>query len=70
MLHNLLLYPKEDAIDKILSNFTIFAFFKKFHPQAQCLQLVLNLEREFTYPDGTRVAMLIPWLQNIDQHLK
>lgn len=46
-----------------------FAYFRKFHPDAKCIQLVLNLDREYTYPDGTRICSLIPWLRDIDQHL-
>ncbi len=46
-----------------------FTYFKKFHPSAHCIQLVLNLDREFTYPDGSIVTALVPWLQTIDQHL-
>ncbi len=40
--------------------------FSKFLPKARKLQLVLNLKREKTYPDGTEVRALIPWLEKID----
>lgn len=46
-----------------------FAHFKKFHPDAKCVQLVLNLEREYTYPDGAAVTSLIHWLSDIDLNL-
>jgi predicted AAA+ superfamily ATPase len=42
------------------------AHFAKFLPRVRKAQLVLNLKREKTYPDGTEVRALIPWLENMD----
>jgi len=46
-----------------------FAFFRKFHPNAHYVQLVLNLDRDYTYQDGTKIMRLIPWLRDIDLNL-
>ncbi len=53
--------------DKKLSN--SFAHFKKYFPQAQCIQLVLNLDREYSYPDGSKITGLVPWLSNLQENL-
>jgi predicted AAA+ superfamily ATPase len=42
------------------------AHFSKFLPKARKIQLVLNLNREKTYPDGTEVRALIPWLEKME----
>jgi uncharacterized protein len=42
------------------------AHFAKFIPNARKLQLVLNLKREKTDPDGTEVRSLIPWLERME----
>jgi predicted AAA+ superfamily ATPase len=41
-----------------------FAHFSKFLPSARKVQLVLNLKREKTFPDGAEVRALIPWLED------
>lgn len=41
------------------------AHFGKFLPNARKLQLVLHLKREKTYPNGTEVRTLVPWLEKM-----
>jgi predicted AAA+ superfamily ATPase len=43
-----------------------FGYFAKFVPAAKKTQLVLNLKREKTYPDGTEIRALIPWLADLE----
>lgn len=43
-----------------------FNHFRKFFPEAKTLQLVKELPREATYPDGLAVRELIPWLTNLN----
>lgn len=43
-----------------------FKYFSHFLPQAKKLQLVRNINREKTYPDGVEIRALIPWLANIN----
>jgi len=43
-----------------------FRHFDRFISQAARTQLVLNLDRERTYPDGVEVRSLIPWLSDLD----
>jgi len=43
-----------------------FNHFRKFMPEAAAVQLVKDLKREKTYPDGLEVRSLIPWLAAID----
>lgn len=39
-----------------------FAFFSKYLPDTQLIQLVLSLKREKTYPSGLQVRSLLTWL--------
>lgn len=43
-----------------------FTHFSRFLPGAAKTQLVLHLKREKTYPDGTEVRALVPWLSNLE----
>jgi uncharacterized protein len=43
-----------------------FAYFKKFFPEAEMVQLVKELSRETTYPGNIAIRALIPWLINLD----
>lgn len=43
-----------------------FHYFAKFLPQAKKIQLVKELAREKTYPDGLEIRSLIPWLVNFN----
>lgn len=43
-----------------------FAFYKKFFKNAKLLQLVCELKREKTYPDGLEIRQLIAWLAKVD----
>lgn len=45
---------------------TAFDYFAKFHPNVKKIQLVKNLKREKTYPNGVQVLSLIPWLAQVD----
>lgn len=46
-----------------------FAYFKKFIGGAQCVQLVLNLKREYDSQDGIQVRSLIPYLSTLTSTL-
>lgn len=46
-----------------------FAYFKNYFNNPTCIQLVRNLDREYTYQDGTQIRALIPWITNIKQHI-
>lgn len=46
-----------------------FAYFKSFYPSVNCIQLVQNIDREYSYHDGTKITALIPWLANIKEQL-
>ena len=41
---------------------TGFAHFEKMLPNIEKIQLVLNLKREKTFPNGLAIRSLIPWL--------
>jgi predicted AAA+ superfamily ATPase len=43
-----------------------FTHFKQFFTDVQQVQLVKELSREATYPDGLEVRALIPWLINLN----
>lgn len=43
-----------------------FGAFERFFPNARKIQLVKDLRREKTYPDGLEVRRLVPWLAGID----
>ncbi|MBI3534777.1 MAG: ATP-binding protein [Deltaproteobacteria bacterium] len=43
-----------------------FALFRKYFPGCYQIQLVRNLTREFTTPDGIQVQSALPWLQKMD----
>lgn len=45
---------------------TAFKYFSQYVPLAKKIQLVQELSREKTYPDGTEIRTLIPWLANLD----
>lgn len=42
-----------------------FSHFSQFIPQAKKLQLVRELKREKTYPDGLEIRSLVPWLSEV-----
>ncbi len=42
-----------------------FNYFSKFFNGIQCLQLVKNLKREKTYPNGLHIRSLINWLKHV-----
>ena len=42
-----------------------FQYFSPFLPGIKKIQLVKNLAREKTYPDGLAVRALVPWLANL-----
>ncbi|MBN1410928.1 MAG: ATP-binding protein [Spirochaetales bacterium] len=42
-----------------------FKYFENFFPNAKKFQLVRNIDREKTYPDGTEICNVIPWLTRI-----
>ena len=44
---------------------TGFHYFSQFLPAIRKIQLVKNLAREKTYPDGVEIRGLIPWLANL-----
>jgi predicted AAA+ superfamily ATPase len=46
-----------------------FAYFAKFCENVKCIQLVKNLDREYTTMQGYEVRALIPWLAEIDKNL-
>lgn len=39
-----------------------FEYFSRYFESAKCFQLVKNLKREKTYPNGLEIRALIPWL--------
>ncbi len=43
-----------------------FKHFSKFFPEIKKLQLVKDLSREQTYPDGLEIRALIPWLSRLN----
>ncbi len=43
-----------------------FEHFSKFLPDTRKIQLVSNLDREKTYPNGTEVRGMIPWLGRLE----
>ena len=43
-----------------------FRHFAKAFPNAKQIQLVKDLKREKTYPDGLEIRSLIPWLSHLD----
>lgn len=43
-----------------------FQYFKKFLNGAECVQLVLNLKKEFDTHDGIKIRNLIPYLATLD----
>jgi predicted AAA+ superfamily ATPase len=46
-----------------------FKYFKGFFEKARCIQLVKNLDKEYSNSSGTKVYNLVSWLKNIDKHL-
>jgi hypothetical protein len=42
-----------------------FNHFGSFFPYAKKLQLVKELKREFTYPNGVEVRAMLPWLTHL-----
>ena len=51
------------------SPITAFQHFMRFLPEVKQVQLVKNLAREKTYPDGVEVRALIPWIANMPDFL-
>lgn len=45
---------------------TSFYHFSQFLPKAKKIQLVKELVRESTYPDGLEIRSLLPWLSELD----
>lgn len=43
-----------------------FGHFESYFPDAVKLQLVLNLKREKTFPNGLAIRQLVPWLAKFD----
>lgn len=43
-----------------------FSYYKKYFKNAKLLQLVKELNREKTYPEGLEIRSLIPWLVKVD----
>ncbi len=43
-----------------------FNFFQKYFSTVETIQLVLELPRETTYPNGVAIRSLIPWLTNLN----
>lgn len=43
-----------------------FAHFRKIYPTIKTIQLVKDLNRESSYPDGLAVRKLIPWLEKLN----
>ncbi len=43
-----------------------FHHFSQFLPNVRKIQLVKELTREKTYPDGLEIRDLLPWLSNLD----
>lgn len=43
-----------------------FSYFKTYFAGVKQIQLVKELSREATYPDGLEIRALIPWLTNLD----
>lgn len=43
-----------------------FAFFAKYFPRAEKLQLVRNLDREYSSKEGVQVVALVPYLTRLD----
>lgn len=43
-----------------------FSHFKPFFPDIQQIQLVKDLKRETTYPEGLEIRALVPWLAHLD----
>ncbi|HEY8271016.1 MAG TPA: AAA family ATPase [Pseudobdellovibrionaceae bacterium] len=43
-----------------------FDLFRRFFPQAECIQLVRQLDREFSTPSGTKVMSALPYLENLN----
>jgi len=58
-----LLIEVKSSNDALSKNFQHFA---KFFPRIQKIQLVKKLKREKTYPDGTEIRALIPWLTKLN----
>jgi hypothetical protein len=46
-----------------------FSTFKKYIGDVKCVQLVLNLKREFDSPTGVQVRSLVPYLANLSETL-
>jgi uncharacterized protein len=46
-----------------------FAYFRKFIGEAQCVQLVLNLKREYDTQDGIQVRNLVSYLASLSSAL-
>lgn len=43
-----------------------FSAFERFFPKARKLQLVREMKRERTYPNGLEIRRLVPWLAGLD----
>lgn len=43
-----------------------FDHFSKFHSDVKKIQLVKNIKREKTYPNGVQVLSMIHWLKHVD----
>jgi len=59
---------KQTLIEVKLSNDSrsnAFNYFKKFMPDANCIQLVHNLKKDKSYPDGLLVKNLCHWLKDL-----
>ena len=46
-----------------------FAYFMKYFDNPKCIQLVKNIAREYSTPEGLEVCSLLKWLAQIDQHI-
>ena len=46
-----------------------FKHYEKFIQNAEQVQLVKNLKRNKSYPNGLKVTALIPWLADLDNQV-
>lgn len=46
-----------------------FSFFEKHFENPKCIQLVKNISREYSTPNGHEVRDLLTWLAKIDEHI-
>jgi len=63
---NIYLIEVKTSETKISKN---FAYFAKYFDNLKCIQLVKNLDREYSNQQGYQVCKLIDWLAKIDQYI-